>query len=102
MPSQQGLGSDDGGDFPKDTTAKHLGLGRPAAALIVVQAESFAPQLLPQYPILLAKVIDRVSLLLTQPSRDRNQQESEGIEGPAHGAIIAAKTAVTGPATCRI
>ena len=72
------------------------------AALIVVQTESFASQLLPQDPVFLAKVIDRVALLLAQPTGDRNQQESERVEGPAHWHRITAKTVVKGSASCTI
>ena len=80
MPSQQGLGSDDGGDFTKDATAKHLGLGCQASALIVVQTGSFSSELLAEHPVLLPQVIDRVALLLAQPSGDRNQQQSKRAE----------------------
>jgi hypothetical protein len=94
VPGQESLGSDDGGDFTKDATAEHLGLGCQAAALIVVQTESFAPQVLPQYPVFFTEVVDRVALLLTQPSGDRNQQQSKRVEGAAHWASIAAKVVI--------
>ena len=99
---QQGLRSDDGGDFTKDATAKHLGLGCQASALIVVQAESFSSELLAEHPVLLPQVIDRVALLLAQPSGDRNQQQSKRVEGPTQRARMTAKPVVTGSATCTI
>ncbi|MDH4188001.1 MAG: hypothetical protein OEV08_13490, partial [Nitrospira sp.] len=100
MLGQEGLRRDDSGDFAKDATPKQLGLGCQAAALIVVQTESFASQLLPEHSVLFAEVIDGVTLLLAQPAGDGNQQQSKRIEGPAHWHRIAAKTAVTGAANC--
>jgi hypothetical protein len=70
--------------------------------LVVVQTESLSTELLPQHSILFAEVIDRVVLLLAQPTGDRNQQESKWVEGPAHWHRIAAKTAATGSANCMI
>ena len=99
---QEGLRRYDGCDFPQDATPQHLGPGGQAAALVVVQTESLVPELLPEHPVLFAEVIDRIALLLTQPSGDRNQQQSKRVEGPAHGARIAVKTVGTGSATCTI
>jgi hypothetical protein len=103
MPSQQGLRSDDGGDFTEDATAEQLGFGCQAAALIVVQTESSSSELLAEHPVLLPKVIDRVALLLAQPSGDRNQQQSKRVKGSAHWVSLAAKAPATGsvqPAQC--
>jgi hypothetical protein len=75
---------------------------RRSAAPIVVQTESFAPQLLPLCRVLIAEVVDRVALLWAQPSADRNQQESKPVQAPAPGIRIAANTAATGAATCTI
>jgi hypothetical protein len=43
-----------------------------ASALIVAKAKSFVAQLLPQNPILLLEIVDRIALLLTEPACDRN------------------------------
>jgi len=99
---QEGFRRDDCRDFPKNATPEHLRLGRQAPELIVVQPESFASQLLPQHSILLAEVIDRVALLLAQPTGNGNQKEAERVEGPAHWHGIAAKIIVTGSANCTI
>ena len=56
-----------------DATAQLFGLGCQAPALVIVQAESLVSELFPEYPVLFAEVIDRLALLLTQPSGDRNQ-----------------------------
>jgi hypothetical protein len=46
--------------------------------------------------------IDRIQLLLAQPSDDRNQQQSNRVDTPGRGTRIAAKTATNGSATCTI
>jgi hypothetical protein len=58
---------------------------------IVVQTESFASQLLPQYPVFFAEVIDRVALLLAQTTGNGNQEQSKRVKGPAHWASVAPK-----------
>jgi hypothetical protein len=58
--------------------------------------------LLPQHPILLAEAIDGIPLLLAQSTGDRDQPESERVEGPAHRHRIAANTLVTRSASCTI
>jgi hypothetical protein len=100
VPGQESFRRDDGGDFPQDSTAKHLGLGRQATALVVVQTETLVAELLSQHPVLFTQIIDGVPLLLTQPAGDGNQQQSKRAEGPAHSDRIAANTAVTGSASC--
>ena len=42
-------------------------------------------------PVFSPEITDGVPLLLAQPTRDRNQQESKRVEGPAHGRRIAAR-----------
>jgi len=102
VPAQESFRRNEVGNFPQDATAKHLGLGRQATALVVVQTETLVAELLSQHPVLFTEIIDGVALLLTQPSGDRNQQQSKRIEGLAHGARIAAKTIVTNSATYTI
>ena len=102
VPGQESFRSDDGGDFPQDATAKHFGLGRQATALVVVQTETLVAELLSQHSVLFTEIIDGVALLLTQPSGDRNQQQSKRIEGLAHGVRIASKTIVMNSAACTI
>jgi hypothetical protein len=100
VPGQERFRRDDCRNFPKDATAKHLGLGRQAPTLVVVQTETLVAELLSQHSILLAEVVDGVALLLTQPASDRNQQQSKRVEGPAHSDRVAANITVTGSATC--
>jgi hypothetical protein len=99
MPGQTGLGRDDGGDFTPDATARQLGHGC-QAALIVVQTESFAFQLLPEHSVLFVEVTDGVPLLLAQAASDGNPQQSKRVEGPANWVSIAPKAVSTASATC--
>jgi len=93
---QAGFRRDDCRDFPKKATPERHRLGRQAPALIVVQPETLSSELLPQYPVFLAEVIDRVALLLVQPTGDGNHEPSKRVEGPAHWQRTAAKIIVTG------
>jgi hypothetical protein len=102
VPGQEGFRRDDCRDFPKNATPEHLRLGRQAPALIVVQPETLSSELLPQYPVFFAEVIDRVALLLVQPADDGNHEQSKRVEGPAHWHRIAAKIIVTSSANCVI
>jgi hypothetical protein len=70
--------------------------------LVIVQAESLVSELLPKDAILFAEIIKRVTLLLAQPTGDRNQQESKRVKRLAHSDKIAANTAVTGSRSCTI
>ena len=99
VPGQQGLRRDDRRDFPEDATPEHPGLGSQAPTLIVVQTEAFGSQLLAQYPVFFAEIVDRVALLLAQPTGYGNHEQSKRVEAPAHWHRIATKTAATDSAT---
>ena len=75
---------------------------RKAPALVAVQTETFVAELLSQHSVLFTEIIDGLPLLLAQPTGDRNQQESERVQGPAHWHRITAKVPATGTATCTI
>src|SRR6266481_4915007 len=96
------LWRDDGRDLPKNSPPEPLRLGRQTSTLIVVPPEAPVAQLLSEYSVFLPQVIDRVPLLLTHPSSDRNQQQPDRIEGRAHCDRIPAKTRVTAAANCRL
>ena len=61
-----------------------LRLGRQASTLIIVEPKAPVAQLLSEYSVFLPHVIDRVALLLTQPSGNRYHQQAERIEGLTH------------------
>jgi hypothetical protein len=81
MPSQQGLRRDDSGDPGKSFPPQRLGLNGEAPALIVIEAQSPAAELLAKNPVLLAKVIDSLQLALIHPSGDGDQHKPEWVEG---------------------
>jgi len=56
----------------------------PAPALVVVQPQWPVSELFLDDSVLLLEVVESVTLLLTQPAGDGNQQEAERIEGPTH------------------
>jgi hypothetical protein len=92
----------DGRHLPEEPTPEHLRLGRQAPRLIVVQPETLSAELLPKHSVLFAEVIDRVTLLLAQPTGNGKEQQSKWVEGPAHWASMAARVPATGTATCTI
>ena len=100
LPPEKGFWRDDGRDFPKNWPPEPLRSGRQTSTLIVVQLQAPVAQLLSEYSVLLPQVVDRIALLLTQPSSDRDQQQPERIEGRAHCDRIPSKESVTAMANC--
>ena len=84
MPSKKRFGRDDGRDFPKNASPESLRLGRQTSTLNIVQPQAPVAQLLSEYSVFFPQVIDRVALLLTQPSGNRYHQQAERIEGLTH------------------
>src|SRR5215831_6546391 len=80
VPSQQGLRRDNVGDLGKNLSSQRFGLYSQSPALIVIQAQSPAAELLSKNAILLAKVINDLQLVLVHPAGDRDQQESEWVK----------------------
>ncbi len=70
MPSQKRFWRDDRRDFLKNASPEPLRLGRETSTLIVIQTQAPVAQLLAEYSVFLPQVIDRVPLVLTQPSGD--------------------------------
>ena len=79
MPGQQSLGRDDGGDPGKSFPPQRLGLNGESPALIVIETQSPAAELLAKNPVLLAKVIDSQKLALIHPSGDGDQHKPEWV-----------------------
>src|SRR5215467_10823913 len=80
VPSQQGLRRDNVGDLGKNLSSQRFGLYGQSPALIVIQAQSPAAELLSKNSILLAKVINDLQLVLVHPAGDGDQQESEWVK----------------------
>src|SRR6516225_8676276 len=80
MPSQQGLGCDNAGDFGKNLSSQRFGLYGQSPALIVIEAHSPVTELFSKHPILLAKILNDLQLALVHPPGDGDQQKPEWVE----------------------
>src|SRR5215472_15247470 len=80
VPSQQGLRRDNVGDLGKNLSSQRLGLYGQSPALIVIQAQSPAAELLSKNAILLAKVINDLQLTLIYPSGNSDHHKPEWVE----------------------
>ena len=77
-----------GGSSIVETSArillKSLGLSGKATALVVIESHSTPSELLAKNPVLLAKVIDDLQLVLVHPPADGDQHEAEWIQDSRH------------------
>jgi hypothetical protein len=74
VPAQDRVRGGDAGESGKHFAPEPLAAHRKPLALGVGEADSLAVKLLPEYPVLLAQVVDRVFLLAVEPAR-RNQNK---------------------------
>ena len=70
MPSEQSLGRDDRRQLRQDPPAKPFRLYCQTSTLVICESESAISELFAQHPILLAQIIDCLSLLLIHPTGD--------------------------------
>jgi hypothetical protein len=75
VPSKNGVGCDERSDLVKGTPANGLAADRESAALIVVQPESFLPELLPEDFVLLSEILDDCVLLLADPAGQSGDED---------------------------
>src|SRR5215471_8060955 len=80
MPSQQGLGCDNAGDFGKNLASQHFGLHGQSPALMVIEAHSPVPELFSKHPILLAKVVNDLQLAVVHPPGNSDQHKPERVD----------------------
>src|SRR5258708_24005591 len=80
MPNQQGLRRDNGGDLGQNPPPQRFGLNRQSPALIIIEAQSSATELLAKNPVLLTKVIDDLQLTLIHPTGNGDQHKPEWVE----------------------
>ena len=73
MPSQEGCGRHQGGQFLKHAPAQFLGPDGQAPPLVVVKTQPLATKLFAQDAILFLKIVDDILLLFVQPAREGNQ-----------------------------
>ena len=80
MPSPQGLGCANGGDFSKNLSSQRLGLYSQSPAQIVIEVHSPATELFSQHPILLAKVVNDLPWAVVHPPGNSDQHKSERVD----------------------
>src|SRR5215469_13755802 len=80
VPSQQGLRRDNAGDLGKDLPPQPFGLYGSSPALIVIQAQSPAIELLAKNSVLLAKVVNDQQLALIHPPGNGDHHKPEWVE----------------------
>jgi hypothetical protein len=84
VPDQQRFGRDDRAQFDQHLPAEPFRLDGQSAALVVSEAQPLVAELFTQDPILFSKVIDEAQLAAVQPARQRDQNESERVQGAGH------------------
>src|SRR5215472_4089815 len=80
MPSQQGLGRDNAGDFGKNLSSQRFGLYGQSPALSVIKADSPATELFSKYPILLAKILNDLLLAVVHPPGHSDQHKPKWVD----------------------
>jgi len=88
MPGQQRLRRDQRGQFVKNPSAQFLGPDRQASTLVIVQAQPSVAELFPKNSVLFLEVVDDILLLLVQPAREGNHQQSKRIQSRAHRVSV--------------
>ena len=76
-PTEEGIWSDEGGQFPKAAPADELGFASQPDALGVGEALGFATELFKENAILFLKVFDDRLLVSAHPAGDSDQEELE-------------------------
>src|SRR5215831_17064236 len=80
MPSQQGLRSDNAGDFGKNLSSQRFGLYGQSPALTVIEAHSPVTELFSKHPILLAKIFNDLPLAVAHPPGNSDQHKPERVD----------------------
>ena len=80
MPSEQRLGRDDRRELRQGPPAKPFRLYCQTSTLVIRESESAISELFAQHPILLAQIIDCLSLLLIHPTGDGDHHKPKRIE----------------------
>src|SRR5450759_4087184 len=78
MPGQQRLGRDNRGHLGQNLPSQSFGLGRQATALVIVEPQPTAIELLAKHPVLLAKVVNDLLLALIHPPGNGDHHKPEG------------------------
>src|SRR6516162_4160171 len=94
MPSQERCRRHDSRQLMKHTPAQFLGPDRQASALIVIEMQPLASQLLSQHAVLFLQKVDHILLSLVHPASEGNQNQPKRIMGQSHRDIVAPQSAL--------
>ena len=81
-------GRHDGRQIMKHAPAQFLGPDCQASALIVIEMQPLASQLLSQHAVLFLKIVDDILLPLVQPACKGNQKQAKGIKCRAQAPLL--------------
>ncbi len=94
VPTEDGVGSDERGDFGKGTAADCFASHGQSASLIIGQPESSATELLLENSVLLSEVFDDCILLAADPTGERSNEDLPGMEDGGHPQIVARQRSI--------
>ena len=84
MPTEDGIGCDERGNFGESASANGFAPNRKPATLSIGQAESPAPELLPENVILLSEVFDDGVLFTADPAGQGGNEDLSRLEHRCH------------------
>lgn len=88
MPTQDGVGRDDGADLGERFPAQGLCLRGQPSALIIVEPEPLASELLFQDPVFLAEILDDALLLIREHPRENHAEQLPRLEDVRHASRL--------------
>jgi hypothetical protein len=80
MPSQDGVWRNDAADLRQQLATQRLAPDSESAALVVVQPDALITQLLAEYAILFAEIVDHGILLPVYPAGQGHHQQMPGLK----------------------
>ena len=89
VPTEDGVGSDERGNFREGPSADGLSSYGQSASLIICQAKSSATELLLQGSVLLAEILDDCVLLAGDPACHGGDEDLPGLKDDGHPGIVA-------------
>jgi hypothetical protein len=87
MPAEDRFRSHDPGQLIEHLPPEDLAFDRQSAALVVVEQNPFLPELLPEYPVLRAKVCDGILLPAVDPAGEDQKEQLPGLQRGLHGFL---------------
>ncbi len=88
VPAQDGVWSDERGDFGKGTAADSFAAHGQSASLIIGQSESSATELLLENSVLLSEILDDCVLMTADPPSQGGDEDLPRLEDGRHRRIV--------------